>query len=53
LAAAGDQGIKLAHDPQAWKGRISDQGQAFAREVVDNRQDAEPPAVGERIRQKV
>jgi len=32
---------ELARNPQAWQGRISDQGQTFAREVIDDGQDAE------------
>ena len=50
---AGDDGIELAHDPQAGQRGIGDQRQAFPREVVDDRQNAEAAAVGESIRQEV
>ena len=52
-AAANDDGIKLAGNTQAGQRRIGDQRQAFTREIVDDRQDAKPPAIGERIRQKI
>jgi hypothetical protein len=52
-AAGGDQGVELAHDPQARQRGVGDQEEAFAREVVDEGQDAEPAAVGERIRQEI
>jgi hypothetical protein len=42
--AGCDHGVELARDPQAWQGRISDQNQAFAGEVVDDGQDAEAAA---------
>ena len=45
-AARGDDGIELARDTQPGQRRIGDQRQAFAGEIVDDRQDAEAPAVG-------
>jgi hypothetical protein len=51
--AAGDDGIKLAGDTQARQRRIGDQRQAFASEIVDDCQDAKPPAIGERVREKI
>ena len=44
---AGDERIELARDPQARQRGVGDQRQALAGEVVDDRQDAEAPAVGE------
>ena len=52
-AARGDDRLELARDPQARERGVGDQRQAFAGEVVDDRENAEAPAVGERIRQEV
>src|SRR5579871_6079723 len=52
-ATHGDDRLELAHDPQSRQRRVGDQRQAFAREVVDDGEDAEPSPVRERIRQKV
>ena len=51
--AQGDDGIQLAHHSQTRQRGVGDQRQAFAGEVVDHRQDAEPASIGEGIRQKV
>jgi hypothetical protein len=47
-ATARHDGLGLAHDPRAGKRGVGDQCQAFAAEVVDDCQDAEPSTVGER-----
>ena len=52
-AALGDDGIELASDPQARQRGVGDQRQAFAGEVVDDRQDAKPPAVAQLIVQEI
>jgi hypothetical protein len=52
-AALGDHRVELAHHPCAGQRRIGDQRQAFAREVIDDRQNPEPPPVGEGIADEV
>jgi hypothetical protein len=51
--APGNDDIELTHDPQARQRGIGDERQAFTVEVVDDRQNPETSAVGERIRQEV
>src|SRR3954453_10610362 len=48
-----DEGIEVAHDPKTRQRGIGNQSQALPGEVVDDRQDAEAPAVGQRIGQEV
>jgi hypothetical protein len=45
-AAHGNEEIKLAHYAQARQRRVGDQRQAFAREIIDDRQYPEEPAIG-------
>src|SRR3954471_18521388 len=52
-AAGYDEGIELVHDPQTRQRGIGNQSQALPGEVVDDRQDAEATAVGQRIGQEV
>ena len=52
-AASRNEGVKLAHDPQSGQRRVGHQRQAFPREVIDDRQDPEPSAIGECVRQEV
>jgi hypothetical protein len=45
-AAHGNEEIELTHDAQARQRRIGNQCQAFAREIIDDRQDSEATAIG-------
>src|ERR1700737_2353032 len=53
LAARGDNRAELAPDPPAGKRGIGDERQAFAGEVVDDGEDAKPPAVAQLIMQEI
>ena len=48
----GDERSQLARHPGTGQRRVGDQAQALASEVVHHHQDAEPPAVGQRVRGK-
>jgi hypothetical protein len=52
-ASHSDEGVELAHDPQARQRCIGRQRQAFSGEVVDHRQDPKSPAIDERVRQEI
>ncbi len=52
-AAPADDGVQLAGDPQARERGVGHQRQAFARAVVDHRQDAEPATVGQLVGDEV
>jgi hypothetical protein len=45
-AAHGNEEIELTHDAQARQRGVGDQRQAFAREVIDDRQNPEATAIG-------
>jgi hypothetical protein len=49
----GNQPIEFTADPNARQRCVGNQRQAFARAVVDDRQDAEAPPVGELVRHEV
>ena len=49
----GDDGVDFAGNPQTTQLCVGDQGETFAGEVVDDRQNPEPATIGEDIRQKV
>jgi len=51
--APRNQYVQLASDPCTGQRGVRDQRQALAREVVDDRQDAEAPPVGEAVGYKV
>jgi hypothetical protein len=53
LAADCDDRVQLARHAQAGDRGIGNQRQALAGEVIDHGEDAEPPAVGEGIRDEV
>ena len=45
-----DDGLELAHDPQARQRGVGDSARHSRREVVDDRQDAKPAAVDKGVR---
>jgi hypothetical protein len=47
------EAISPSSDPSPGQRGVGDERQAFPREVIDDRQDAETSAVGESIRQEV
>ena len=51
--AAGDDGVQLAGDALPGDRGVGDQAEALPREVVDHRQDAEAPPIGQRVAQEV
>jgi hypothetical protein len=53
LAIEADEGIEFASDPQTRDRCVGDQAEAFACEVIDNREDAEPAASAKYIGEKV
>src|ERR1700740_2061280 len=53
LAVEADDRIELAGNALAGDRRIGDQAEGFAREVIDNREDAEPAPGPEHIGEKV
>jgi hypothetical protein len=53
LATPGDDGIELARHPGAGERGVGHQAETFPGEVIDHRQDAEPPPVGEAVAQEV
>jgi hypothetical protein len=48
-----DDAIEFASNTKAGEGVVGDEREAFSAELVDDRQNAESPAVDQRIRQKV
>jgi hypothetical protein len=48
-----DDRVQLASDAPAGDRGIGNQRQAFASEVVDHGEDAEPPTIGERVGDEV
>jgi len=48
-AAVDDDGFKFAYNPLTTQRCVGDQGETFAGEVIDHRQDPEPAAVDEGI----
>jgi hypothetical protein len=48
-----DDGIELARHACAGKRGVGDERQAFARAVIDDRQNAEPSAIGEAVRHEI
>ena len=53
LAADLDDAIELTGNANAGQRVVDDEGQAFAAEVIDHRQNAELSAAGERVRHEV
>ena len=53
LPATGDDLAQFAHNPHARQRGVDDQGQAFPREVIDDREHTEAPTVVERVGEEV
>ena len=53
LAKSLDDPVQLTGNPQAGKGRIGDEAQAFSCAIIDDRKHPEPAAIGELIRHEV
>lgn len=53
LGAPGDDGIQLASHTGTGERRVGHQRQTFPREVADDGEHTEAPAIGERIRDEV
>lgn len=53
IAPGCDDAVELADDPRAGERGVRNRGQAFAGEVVDHGQDAEAPAVRQRVGDEV
>jgi len=49
LATSFDDPVQLTGKPQAGKGRVGDEGQAFSCAIIDDRKLPEPAAIGELI----
>lgn len=53
LASSLDDPVQLTGNPQAGKGRIRNESQAFSGAIVDDRKHPEPASIGELIRHEV
>ena len=53
IASARRYPVQLAGDPQARQRGVGDRGQALTGEVIDHRQNAEAPALDQRVRDEV
>ncbi|PON04192.1 hypothetical protein ATY29_28250 [Rhizobium hidalgonense] len=53
LASFLDDPVQLKGNPQAGKGRIGDEAQAFPGAIADDRKHPEPATIGELIRHEV